>query len=278
MTRILYDGINTDAHLIPANAQMVAGYVDGLYAWSDADWARFPNAVKIRIAVFADTNDGHVLDCEPGNNTPAESVDWVLMRRKAGVEPTVYCGRNTWWPQIRAAFAARAVPEPHYWVADYSTGQQIPSGAIALQYADMGSYDLSVVADYWPGVDPAPTPAPLQEDPVAYLLDVQPDPNNKSVNQGIWRLEGNLLFHVLPDAIATFRSWGDKEGPISFGQFETIKAAIAAMNPAVSVTVDGTQLAAAVKAALSDAGLLAAQGAAIAHAEAVQEHNDTPAN
>lgn len=156
MTRTMYDGINTDAHAIPTSARLVAGYVDGLYAWSAADWARFPNSVNVRIAVFATTNDGVVLDCEPGNCTPAQSVDWVRMRRAAGVDPTVYCGRNTWWSQIRAAFRARGVPEPHYWVADYNVGAagpQIPTGAIALQYTDTGPYDLSLVADYWPGVD-----------------------------------------------------------------------------------------------------------------------------
>lgn len=154
MTRTMYDGINSDVSAIPASAQIVAGYVDGLYKWSAADWARFPNAIKVRIAVFTSTNDGTVLDCEQGNNTPAGSVDWVLMRRRAGVDPTVYCGKNTWWPQIRASFQARGVPEPHYWVADYSGIRQIPAGAIALQYTDTGSYDLSIVADHWPGIDP----------------------------------------------------------------------------------------------------------------------------
>lgn len=155
MTRLMYDSVNASA--IPRAARMVAGYVDGRFAWSAADWALFPSAVRVRIAVFTSTNDGHVLDCEPGNNTPAESVDWVLMRRKAAVDPTVYCGRNTWWQQIRAAFQARGVPEPHYWVADYSVNQTapaIPDGAIGLQYRDAGSYDLSVMADYWPGIDP----------------------------------------------------------------------------------------------------------------------------
>lgn len=159
MTRTMYDGINSDVPAIPTSAQLVAGYVDGLYAWSAADWARFPHAIKVRIAVFTSTNDGHVLDCEQGNNTPASSVDWVLMRRKAGIDPTVYCGKNTWWSQIRAAFQARGVPEPHYWVADYPADGSvppIPAGAIGIQYADKGAYDLSVVADYWPGVDGDP--------------------------------------------------------------------------------------------------------------------------
>jgi hypothetical protein len=156
----MLDGIADDAAAMaryPGAFSFAAGYVDGLYKWSAADWALFPNPVHVRIAVFGTTNDGHVLDCEQGNATPAQSVDWVLMRRRAGIDPTVYCGRNTWWPQIRAAFKARGVPEPHYWVADYAVSQtnpQIPAGAIALQYRDAGSYDLSIVADHWPGVDP----------------------------------------------------------------------------------------------------------------------------
>ena len=94
MTRTMYDGIN--ASRLPRDAQLAAGYVDGLYAWSAADWARFsPGTVRVRIAVFASTDDGEVLDVEPGNATPAESVDWVLMRRRAGVDPTVYMNMGT---------------------------------------------------------------------------------------------------------------------------------------------------------------------------------------
>lgn len=166
MTRTMYDGV--DATRLPTSAQLVAGYVDGLYRWSDANWARFPNSVKVRVAVFSQTNDGHALDVEPGNATPAQSVDWVLMRRRAGVDPTVYMNTST-WPTVRSSFQSRGVAEPHYWVAQYDGVASIPGGAVAKQYYnnnDLG-YDLSVVANYWPGVDPAPfgppptpTPAP----------------------------------------------------------------------------------------------------------------------
>ncbi|HEV2346099.1 MAG TPA: hypothetical protein VGS97_18510, partial [Actinocrinis sp.] len=64
----------------------------------------------------------------------------------------------------RAAFAARGVPEPHWWVAGYDGIAEIPAGAIGKQYADntaLGQpWDLSVVADYWPGVDQAPADPP----------------------------------------------------------------------------------------------------------------------
>jgi hypothetical protein len=165
MTRYFYD--STVAANIPADAAGVCGYCDGLYVWSASDWARFPNAVKVRIAVNPATNDGHVLDTEPGNWDAAASVDWVLMRRASGLAtPTVYCG--SWapgytWQDVLNAHAARGIDPPLIWYANYSTGPNIPAGAIAHQYAAMATYDLSIVADYWSSVDIEPTPP--QPDP-----------------------------------------------------------------------------------------------------------------
>jgi hypothetical protein len=152
--RRLYDSVT--ARDIPSFAQMVAGYVSGPYAWSPADWALFPNAVKVRIATEANVHDGHVLDVETGDATPAQAPEWVVARRAAGVDPTVYCSLSA-WPAVRQAFAAQRVPEPHYWIAAYDNVTDIPAGAVAHQYIDPpgsgGHFDLSVVADYWPGVD-----------------------------------------------------------------------------------------------------------------------------
>lgn len=154
--RTMYDSVSPGA--IPVTAQLVAGYVDGRYAWSAADWARFPNSTHVRIAVFPSTNDGVVLDVEPGDATPVQAPGWVQMRRAAGVDPTVYCSLTD-WPAVRRAFAAAGVPEPHYWIAAYpGNGTALYDGAVAHQYADPpgsgGNYDLSAVADFWPGVDP----------------------------------------------------------------------------------------------------------------------------
>ena len=175
LMRTCYDAI-TPAN-IPTTAQMVAGYVDGRYAWHAADWARFPGAVKVRIAVFSSTNDGHVLDVEPGCSTPASAPGWVLRRRAAGVDPTVYCSLAA-WPTVRAAFAAAHVPEPHYWIAAYpGNGPNLYPGSVAHQYADPGPVDISVVADYWPGVDAGVVDNVITTDGPIAPVPVQPLPN-----------------------------------------------------------------------------------------------------
>ena len=168
--RTMYDSV--DVSTIPANAQMVAGYVDGLYANVYSLQRRFPHAVVVRIAVSSRTNDGHVLDVEPGDATPATAVAWVQMRRRAGVDPSVYCNTSQ-WPSVRKAFRDAGVPEPHYWVAQWDNTPSIPTGAVAKQYANPtlshGQYDVSVVADHWPGVDAANNPRPVPV-PAIYVV------------------------------------------------------------------------------------------------------------
>lgn len=171
MTITMYDSV--DANSIPLNAPAVAGYVDGLYAWPASGWSRFPGALKVRIAVFATTNDGDVLDCEPGNCTPAQAVDWVLMRRAAGKDPIVYCNQlstTVGLPAVRLAFQQRGVPDPHYWVANYDGVATIPAGTIGKQYTDnppSNPYDTSVMVDSLASIvnnDPAPPPAPAEDE------------------------------------------------------------------------------------------------------------------
>ena len=161
--RQMYD--STSATDIPLNAQMVAGYLDGLYRWSAADWELFPNAVHVGIACFASTDSGQVLDVESGCAAPYEAPGWVQRRRAAGVDPSVYVNRSN-WAVTRQAFQQQGVAEPHYWLAAYDGVAEVPAGTVAKQYADSamsgGHYDLSAVADYWPGVDRPGSTAPTE--------------------------------------------------------------------------------------------------------------------
>lgn len=160
MTRTMYDSVNPET--IPAGAEMVAGYVDGMYANVHLMRTRFPHAVVVGIAVFAHTDDGEVLDIERGDATPNQAPGWVQMRRRAGCNPSVYCSASV-WNEVRNAFHSAGIREPHYWVAEWDGNPTIPNGAVAKQYRNGSGYDTSVVLDTWPGVDtakPAPRPVP----------------------------------------------------------------------------------------------------------------------
>lgn len=176
--RTMYDAVN--AKNIPVDAAMVAGYIDTIRipCWTQADWDRFPRAVKVRIAKKHDTNDGHVLDVEVGDATPAQAPDWAGMRRAAGVDPTIYCNRST-WPAVQAAFTAAKVAQPHFWIATATGTAVIPAGAVAAQYSlDVApGIDISVVADFWPGVDSAEdtiTPSSTGEDLAMHVIPANP--------------------------------------------------------------------------------------------------------
>jgi hypothetical protein len=151
----MYDAVT--ASNIPGGATMVAGYDDGRYVNVAEMAARFPRARVVTITVFASDDEGMVLDVERGDASPEEAPGWAARRRARGFDPSVYCSTDT-WPAVRAAFAAAGVAEPHWWIAGWDGDPAIPPGAVAKQYGNQGPYDISSVADYWPGVDPVPTP------------------------------------------------------------------------------------------------------------------------
>lgn len=145
MAKVMYDSVDSAA--ICENAALVAGYVDGRYAWTDEDWARHPSARAVRIAVFADTNDGDVLDCETGDASAYECPSWITMRQSAGLEvPTIYCNLGT-LPAVQAACEGLVYD---LWLADWTGEPHIPDGAVACQYAAKTTYDVTLCSDNWP--------------------------------------------------------------------------------------------------------------------------------
>jgi hypothetical protein len=146
---------SVSASSIPVGTQVVAGYVDGRYRWGPNDWARHHSAIHVPIAVFADTDDGLVLDVERGDATPAQVPGWVGMRRRRGVTPWVYCSSGL-IPQVRGALANAGLHPPLWWVADWNGHADVPVGCVAHQYAAIGPYDLSALLDRVPGLDAMP--------------------------------------------------------------------------------------------------------------------------
>ena len=162
MPRLMYDAVTPSR--IPAGAALVAGYVNGKFANLDGLRSHCPHAVIVGISVTASADLGDVLDVETGDATPAQAPGWVKKRRAAGADPTVYCNEST-WPSVLAAFKAAGVAQPHYWIAKWDGSANIPAGAVAKQFQTGAGFDVSSVAAHWPGIDPAPKPAPPKTPP-----------------------------------------------------------------------------------------------------------------
>jgi hypothetical protein len=147
--RIMYDAVNLDN--LPNDADLYAGYTSGHWPTFGALAERFPCKVYVSIAVNASHN-AMVLDVESGDATPSQVPEWVLRQRVLGGIPTVYCSTSV-WPSVIAACRAAHVALPQWWEAHYDGISQLSPGSIAKQFKT-GAYDVSVVADDWPGVDP----------------------------------------------------------------------------------------------------------------------------
>lgn len=149
---IMYD--STTAADIPANAQIVAGYVDGAFAWSDADKARFPKFISISV------NGGSMADfwdCELGDLNAGQAAAMIQTYPGTGV----YCSLDTAPQVISACHWAGLDGQYVLWIADWTGQAHIPSVSavingqtiipevVACQYANPatsgGHYDLSIV-------------------------------------------------------------------------------------------------------------------------------------
>jgi len=171
MTRLMLDGINSLAagiHQQFPDAQMVAGYLNGRYAWSQQDWDLFPHASHVEITITASVNAGDVLDVENGDATPDQTAGWIAMRKAAGYyRPTIYCSRSV-IPAVRAGTGRYVLGRDYdIWVADYTgsphevTAPGSPAASCAVtQYESTAKWDASAVYDDgWPHRS-APSAAP----------------------------------------------------------------------------------------------------------------------
>lgn len=175
MTETMYDTTTPDQ--IPDDATMVAGYVNGRYAWTETDWQRFPNAKKLQITIDPSQNVGDIYDGEPGNRSddpnvwPGEGATWAKTRIASGHPfPVQYCDQND-HPIYYAAYQKIGLADDQYgfWIADPHTPPHTLPGAIAVQYgwasdpvAGGRNVDVSCVyAGPWIGAEtPTPNPTP----------------------------------------------------------------------------------------------------------------------
>jgi hypothetical protein len=200
----MYDSIT--AADIPADAGMLAGYVDGAVSrWTDADWARFPNAIKVHIAVSALTDDGDGIDVETGAATPLGAAYWIPRRQAAGVQrPFVYCDRSS------LGFVQVACAGLNYdlCLADWTGVPHLVPGTIATQYDHPpnsgGHYDLSLVSDSW--VVGGNDMTPEEHAWLKLVRDVLGGDSN--ANFLGWSREVTAKLDVLQSSVAALRSGG----------------------------------------------------------------------
>jgi hypothetical protein len=151
---------STRPGLIPPSTPVVAGYVDGSFAWTPADWDLFATAIRLGIAT-SPSSAADILDVESGDATPEDVPGWIdRFHRPGRRRPTVYCSRSA-IAAVRAAAAGRAFD---WWAATLDGTTSVP-GAVAVQFADYGTYDESTILDpTWVGL------GVLSGDDMTYLL------------------------------------------------------------------------------------------------------------
>ena len=196
--RKAYDSVTVPA--LPSDGDFYLAYVDG--SWTSGNYAevhaRFPHKRIVRITVTGNTLDAEIADIETGDLTPTSGARWAKRKIAASQHPTLYCNSST-WPDVKTALhiAGVSLSSVSFLIAAYDGKATVPAGAVGKQYLGYpgnspGRYDVSVVADHWPGVDPDPAPpkpqppAPQPEgDDVQRMLEDQRHTPNP-----VWMADG----------------------------------------------------------------------------------------
>jgi murein L,D-transpeptidase YcbB/YkuD len=177
----MYDSETPSA--IPADAEIVAGYVDGQWPDFDELVTRFPNAKHVSITVSGRAG-AMVGDCEKGDMTPATLATWAEREIAADRRPTLYYSKDS-APAVVAALqeAGVALTAVDYWVADWKVPAEahLVPGSVATQWASPGTgsggnYDVSETVEAWPAVAVEPEPEPEPAPPPAPAPPVPPAP------------------------------------------------------------------------------------------------------
>ena len=220
MTQTMYDSV-APAN-IPSDAQIVAGYDDGLYGpsdaagWTPAAWSRFPNAAHVHITVTGATLSSLVADCENGDLTPQGAANWA--RDKIALQhsrPTIYCSTSLHGTVTTAleAVGLQFVRDVDWWEAHYDGLDVLSPGSVAKQY--LGNIeingklvDVSVTNGIWPS-PPAPQPVPTTEVPPMFItvqndkqylcsIGMNTNGSSKPVGVALWITDPETLDQLAP--------------------------------------------------------------------------------
>lgn len=165
MPLTMYDDVNLD--LIPADAEAVAGYVNGRYRTWPELVKRWPVAKHLSIAVSTEA-DAECLDIERYDALPSQAPAWF--RRQKVRRPALYCSLAD-VRTVVGVMKASGIPRRKYRLvtAHYTyvphlcskkCGLGMPTKADATQYTDKAlgrSLDATLVSDSFfdPGIPAA---------------------------------------------------------------------------------------------------------------------------
>jgi len=150
----MWDGLNTDASYIARlirPGDLVAYYIDGLYAWNSAQIRMFPHNEHVTITVFG--NPADVADAETGDLTPEAAADWVRRQKARGYwRPTIYRSLSVMDDVRRTTGDLVLGKDWDAWVADYDNRtESVYPGSAAKQFRNASDFDESeVYDDQWP--------------------------------------------------------------------------------------------------------------------------------
>lgn len=148
----MYDSVNP-ADIPPLQAgNLVAYYIDGLYAWPKeaVDKVAATNPV-VSITVLGGDAVADVVDCESGDVTPAEAARWYE-RMRSSRYATIYCSESA-APNIVEACKAHGIDNAQLWIASWTNRVHMAEVAgakvVATQWTSdtTRNFDESIVDD-----------------------------------------------------------------------------------------------------------------------------------
>lgn len=186
----MYDAIHVNVARLPRG--QVAGYTTGSrdIAWTAADWAAHPGAVRIDQSAAARDPSADVLDVEDYAATPAQCARWYTAAlasfssaaRPGQRRPALYLNRSNLTKAANALVAAGIRSGPRIWLADWNltsarattlvTGASGSFPVIGVQYRNAGTYDVSVVSASWLAEVSGPPAADWTREAIMALPDL----------------------------------------------------------------------------------------------------------
>lgn len=154
MTLVMRDSVNP-GDLTPG-ADAYLGYVDGAFANFSQVKAKFPHALILSLAVFAQ-HDADGCDCEAGDLMPWQVGPWVKRQLARGAwRPVVYCSASV-VPTVLADILVAGLHrgQIRLWSAHYGAGKHI-CGPKTCAFPGVPDCDGTQWTDKAPGTGPRP--------------------------------------------------------------------------------------------------------------------------